>query len=78
MAVGKHPIGCGRAFAYSAGMKSSTNDKVEGTAKRIAGTVKEAAGRATGNDRLKAAGKAEKAGGLTQEKIGEIERLLKL
>jgi uncharacterized protein YjbJ (UPF0337 family) len=36
-------------------MKSSANDKVEGTAKNIAGTVKEVAGKATGNDRLKSA-----------------------
>jgi uncharacterized protein YjbJ (UPF0337 family) len=59
-------------------MKSSTNDKVEGTAKHIAGTVKEVAGKATGNDRLKAAGKAEQVEGLTQKKVGEIKQLLKL
>ena len=57
-------------------MKSSTNDKVEGAAKNIAGTVKEAAGNATGNDRLKAEGKAEQAEGKTQKKIGEIKKVL--
>ena len=57
-------------------MKSSANDKVEGTAKDIAGNVKEAAGKATGNDQLKAAGKAEQVEGQTQKKIGEIKKVL--
>ncbi|MGD1031680.1 MAG: CsbD family protein [Opitutaceae bacterium] len=57
-------------------MKSSTNDKVEGAAKNIAGTVKEFAGNATGNDRLKAEGKAEQVEGRTQKKIGEIKKVL--
>ena len=57
-------------------MKSSTNDKVEGAAKNIAGTVKEVAGNATGNDRLKAEGKAEQVEGQTQKKIGEIKKVL--
>ena len=56
-------------------MKSSTNDKVEGTARNIAGTVKEAVGKATGNDRLKAEGKADQAEGRTQKKIGEIKKV---
>jgi len=57
-------------------MKSSANDKVEGTAKDISGNVKEAAGKATGNNQLKAAGKAEQAEGQTQKKIGEIKKVL--
>ena len=57
-------------------MKSSTNDKVEGTAKNIAGTFKEAAGKATGNDRLKSEGKVEQVEGQTQKKIGEIKKVL--
>ena len=35
-------------------MKSSTQDKVEGTAKDIAGRVKEAAGKVIGKPRLEA------------------------
>jgi len=57
-------------------MKSSTNDKLEGTAKDIAGNVKSVAGKATGNDRLEAAGKAEQVEGQTQKKIGEIKKVL--
>ncbi len=57
-------------------MKSSTHDKAEGTAKDIAGKVKEAAGEVAGNDRLKLAGKVEQAEGRTQKKIGEIKKVL--
>jgi uncharacterized protein YjbJ (UPF0337 family) len=57
-------------------MKSSTEDKVEGTTKDIAGTFKEAAAKATGNNQLKAEGKAEQAEGQTQKKIGEIKKVL--
>ena len=60
----------------SRNMKSSTNDKVEGTAKDIAGDVKEVAGKATGDDRLRAEGKAEQIEGQTQKKIGDIKKVL--
>ena len=57
-------------------MKSSTQDKAEGTAKDIAGSVKEVTGKAVGNPRLQAEGKAEKVEGQTQKKIGEIKKVL--
>ncbi len=57
-------------------MKSSTQDKAEGTAKNIAGSVKEAAGKMTGNPRLRSDGKAEKVEGKVQEKVGEIKKVL--
>ena len=57
-------------------MKSSTQDKAEGTAKNIAGRVKEVTGKAVGNPRLKAEGKAEQVEGQTQKKIGEIKKVL--
>jgi uncharacterized protein YjbJ (UPF0337 family) len=57
-------------------MKSSTQDKAEGTAKNIAGRVKETIGQAVGNPRLEAAGKAEKIQGQVQTKIGEIKKVL--
>jgi uncharacterized protein YjbJ (UPF0337 family) len=57
-------------------MKSSTQDKAEGTAKNIAGSVKEAAGKAIGNPRLEADGKTEKVEGQIQEKVGEIKKVL--
>jgi uncharacterized protein YjbJ (UPF0337 family) len=57
-------------------MKSSNQDKAEGTAKNIAGSVKEAAGKLIGNPRLEADGKAEKIEGQIQEKVGEIKKVL--
>ena len=57
-------------------MKPSTHDKVDGTAKIIAGNVKEATGKVVGNDRLQAKGNAERTEGHMQKKIGEIEKVL--
>lgn len=57
-------------------MKSSNQDKAEGLAKKIAGSVKETAGKAVGNPRLEAAGKDEKVEGQIQEKVGEIKKVL--
>lgn len=57
-------------------MKSSTQDKVVGTAKIVAGRVKQTAGKLVGNDRLRAKGTAQKGEGRTQKKIGEIKRVL--
>ena len=57
-------------------MKTSTKDKVEGTAKNIAGRVKEVTGKAVGNPRLQAAGNAEKVEGQIQKKVGDIKKVL--
>jgi uncharacterized protein YjbJ (UPF0337 family) len=57
-------------------MKSSNQDKLEGTAKKISGSVKESAGKLTGDDRLRSEGRAEQAKGQTQKKIGEIKKVL--
>lgn len=57
-------------------MKSSIQDKAEGTAKNIAGRVKEVAGKAVGNPRLQADGNAEKVEGQIQKKIGDIKKVL--
>jgi len=57
-------------------MKSSTQDKVEGTAKSISGNVKEKTGKLVGNPRLEAEGRMEKAEGKVQKKIGEIKKVL--
>ena len=57
-------------------MKSSTQDKAEGTAKNIAGKIKESAGKLVGNPRLEADGRAEKVEGKIQTKVGEIKKVL--
>ncbi len=57
-------------------MKSSTNDRAEGTAKSIAGQVKKVTGNAIGNPRLQAEGKAEKSEGKALKTIANIEKAL--
>ena len=56
-------------------MKSSTQDKVEGTAKDMAGKVKETAGRATNNPGLQQRGQDEQVEGKVQKKVGDIKKV---
>jgi len=56
-------------------MNSSTTDKVKGAAHQAAGTIKEAAGNATGNPNLQDRGTAEKAAGKVQQKVGDIKKV---
>lgn len=48
-------------------------DQAAGVAKQVKGSVKEAAGRMTGNTRTEAEGKAEKAAGKVQKKYGDVK-----
>lgn len=57
-------------------MKSSTKDNVQGTIHQAKGKIKEVAGVITGNPTLEAKGKAEKAAGKVQEKVGQIKKVL--
>lgn len=57
-------------------MKSSTRDHAEGTLHEVKGAVKELAGKLSNNPKLKAEGAAEKAAGKTQEKFGQIKKVL--
>jgi len=57
-------------------MKSSMKDKVKGTFHEAKGKVKEVAGKITDNPKLEAKGKAEKIAGKTQEKIGQVKKVL--
>jgi uncharacterized protein YjbJ (UPF0337 family) len=54
-------------------MKSGTQDKIEGTAKNLAGKVKEGAGMVLGNPRLEAKGDCDQIEGNVQKKVGEIK-----
>jgi uncharacterized protein YjbJ (UPF0337 family) len=57
-------------------MKSSMQDKVEGTFHEAKGKVKEIAGEISDNPKLEAEGKAEKMVGKVQEKIGQVKKVL--
>ena len=50
----------------------STN-RVEGAVDKGVGAVKEAAGKATGNERLEAEGVAQKTKGDVQNKVGQVQ-----
>ncbi len=48
-------------------------DEVDGVGKQVKGTLKDVAGAVTGDERLQAEGKADKAEGKLQQKVGDIK-----
>ena len=50
----------------------STN-RIQGAGKKAAGAVKQAAGKAVGNERLQAEGAVEKAAGSVQNAVGKAQ-----
>ncbi|MEY3894886.1 MAG: hypothetical protein RLZZ214_405 [Verrucomicrobiota bacterium] len=56
-------------------MKSSNQDKAEGTAKDLKGKIKEGAGKVVGNERLQAEGIADQAEGKLQKKVGDVKKV---
>lgn len=48
-------------------------DTVKGTAKEAAGSIKQATGKATGNERLEAEGATEKTAGKIQKGVGNLK-----
>jgi uncharacterized protein YjbJ (UPF0337 family) len=52
-------------------------DRIAGTAKQAKGAVKELAGTATGDAKLQAEGKADKAAGKVQNAVGGIKDTLR-
>ena len=56
-------------------MNSSTEDKVKGRAKEVAGKVKEETGKAVGNPELPDRGTTEKIAGKVERKVGDVKRV---
>ncbi|MBU1347070.1 MAG: CsbD family protein [Alphaproteobacteria bacterium] len=52
-------------------------DRVEGAAKNIGGNIKEAAGKVTGDEKLKAEGRADQLEGKVQNTVGGIKDTLR-
>ncbi|KQZ13753.1 MULTISPECIES: CsbD family protein [unclassified Mesorhizobium] len=52
-------------------------DQVSGVAKQVKGSVKEAAGKATGNRKTQAEGIADKVSGKVQKAYGDAKQKLK-
>jgi uncharacterized protein YjbJ (UPF0337 family) len=57
-------------------MKSSTQDKAEGTFHQVKGKIKEVAGKLSDNPEMEAEGAGEKIAGKVQEKIGQVKKVL--
>lgn len=56
-------------------MKTSTQDKAEGTWKDAKGKIKEGAGKVVGNPNLRDEGRADQAEGKVQKKVGDIKKV---
>jgi uncharacterized protein YjbJ (UPF0337 family) len=50
-----------------------SKDGIKGAAQKFGGSIKEAAGKATGNDRLRAEGMADRAAGTAREAVGKAK-----
>jgi uncharacterized protein YjbJ (UPF0337 family) len=53
------------------------HDRIEGAAKNMGGNIKEAAGKLTGDEKLKAEGRADQAEGKIQNAVGGIKDTLR-
>jgi uncharacterized protein YjbJ (UPF0337 family) len=53
------------------------NDRIEGIGKQAAGSIKEAAGKVTGDAKLQAEGKGEKIAGKIQNAVGGVKDAVK-
>ena len=56
---------------------SSTTDKIKGLANEAAGNVKQGIGKATGDERLQAEGKAQEVKGEAQKTVGDAKQGVK-
>jgi len=52
-------------------------DRIEGAARNIGGKLKEAAGKLTGDEKLKAEGRADQVAGKVQNAVGGVKDALK-
>jgi uncharacterized protein YjbJ (UPF0337 family) len=57
-------------------MKSSRQDRAEGTFHKVRGKVKEIAGILSDNRKLEAEGSDEKTAGKVQRKVGQVKKVL--
>lgn len=49
------------------------HDRIEGAAKNLGGNIKEAAGKVTGDEKLKAEGRADQTAGKIQNAVGGLK-----
>jgi uncharacterized protein YjbJ (UPF0337 family) len=56
-------------------MKSSTQDKAEGTMKDLKGKAKEAIGKGAADENMRDEGRADQAEGKVQKKVGDVKKV---
>ncbi|MEF9672428.1 MULTISPECIES: CsbD family protein [unclassified Pseudomonas] len=56
---------------------SSTSDKIKGTANEAVGNIKQAVGKATGNNQMRAEGKVQELKGDAQKAVGKTKDAIK-
>lgn len=56
---------------------SSTSDKIKGTANEAVGNIKQAVGKTTGNNQMRAEGKAQELKGDAQKAVGKTKDAIK-
>jgi uncharacterized protein YjbJ (UPF0337 family) len=61
----------------SEGGSAMDKDRVVGSAKQVKGDIKQAVGKATGDAKLKAEGKADKTAGKIQNAVGSVKDALR-
>lgn len=54
-----------------------SENRIDGAAKKVSGSIKEAVGKVTGDASLEAKGKAEKTVGTVQNKVGKVQDALR-
>jgi len=64
-------------FASQIGEKPMDKDRIKGSAEQAKGKVKEVAGRATGDKKLTAEGKANKVSGKIRSAVGGLKDALR-
>ena len=60
-------------FAAQIGEKLMDKDRIKGSAEQAKGKIKEVAGKATGDKKLRAEGKADKASGKIRNAVGGLK-----
>jgi uncharacterized protein YjbJ (UPF0337 family) len=62
-----------RGDANDRSLLMADHDRIEGAAKNIGGNIKEGVGKLTGDEKLKAEGRAEQVEGKVQNTVGGIK-----
>ncbi|WP_246233105.1 CsbD family protein [Aurantimonas aggregata] len=74
---GQLSLAMGRSGHPAREEKTMSNEQTDGKAKEIGGSIKEKAGKLTGNDRMEAEGTGDRVEGKTEKNIGKAKDAVK-